>query len=59
MDERRSVAQVLARLKGNIDDDAASDAELEAKLSITDSRNRGFKKAPDEPLGVVLARKKA
>jgi hypothetical protein len=59
MDERRSVAQVLARLGGQIDDDLASAAELQVKLAITDSRSRGFRKKPDEPLGVVLERKRA
>jgi hypothetical protein len=58
MDERRAVAKVLSGLKGHVDDDAASKAELEVRLAISDSRNRGFRKVPDEPLGVVLARKK-
>jgi len=58
MDERRAVAHVLGRLKGQVEDDAASQAELEVKLAMADSRNRGFKKVPDKPLGVVLARKK-
>jgi hypothetical protein len=34
----------LPNWRGNIDDDVASAAELEAKLRIADSRNRGFKK---------------
>lgn len=59
MDERRSVAQVLARLKGDVDEDIASDAELEAKVAIADSRNRGFRKTPDKSLGLVIKRKKS
>ena len=59
MDERRSVAQLLGGLRGNVEDDAASQAELEVKVTIADSRHRGFKKCPDTPLGIVLARKKA
>jgi hypothetical protein len=59
MDERRAIAIVLNTLKGQVDDDHASEAELEVKITIADSRNRGFKKRPDEPLGVVLARKKS
>ena len=59
MDERRGVTQVLGRLKGQVDDDVATEAELEAKLTIADSRNRGFRKVPDQPLGAVLARKKS
>jgi hypothetical protein len=58
MDERRSAAQVLDRLNGQVDDDTASLAELEVKLRIADSRNRGFKKRPDTPLGIVLERRK-
>jgi hypothetical protein len=58
MDERKGVAQVLNSLVGSVDDDRSDDAELEVKARITDSRNRGFKKKPDEPLGIVLARKK-
>jgi hypothetical protein len=59
MDERRGVAQVLVRLKGDVDDDVASEAEAKAKLRTADSKNRGFKKIPDTPLGVVLSRKKS
>ena len=59
MDERRAVASVLNSLKGQVDDDVASEAELEVKVTIADSRNRGFRKSPDKPLGVVLARKKS
>jgi len=58
MDERRAVAHVLKGLNGQVDDDVASDAELEVKVTIADSRNRGFRKTPDKPLGVVLPRKK-
>ena len=59
MDERRAVASVLNSLKGQVDDDVASEAELEVKVTIADSRNRGFRKSPDKQLGVVLARKKS
>jgi hypothetical protein len=59
MDERRGVAQVLNRLKGAVDEDQGANAELQAKLRVADSRNRGFRKIPDQPLGVVLSRKKS
>ena len=59
MDERRAVTQVLRGLKGKIEEDVAADAELQAKVTVADSRNRGFRKLPDEPLGVHLARKKS
>jgi len=57
MDERRTVGEVLGRLKGSIQDDEATEAELLAKSRITDSKRRAFKKQPDTPLGVVLAAK--
>jgi predicted NACHT family NTPase len=59
MDERRAISQVLSRLTGQIDDDVASETELQVKLTITDSRNRGFRKHPDKPLGEVIERKMA
>jgi hypothetical protein len=57
MDERRTVGEVLGRLKGAVQEDVATEAELLVKTRITDSRRRGFKKQPDTPLGVVLAKK--
>jgi hypothetical protein len=58
MDERRAVTQLLGGLKGKVDEHVASDVELQVKVSIADSKSRGFRKLPDEPLGVHLARKK-
>ena len=58
MDERRAVAQTLGRLKGRVDEASADEAELKSKVDTADSRNRGFRKVPDEPLGVVLERKR-
>jgi hypothetical protein len=59
MNERRNAAQLLGRVSGSIDDDVASNVELQVKVAIADSKNRGFRKIPDEPLGVVLERKRA
>ncbi len=59
MDERRSVGEALGRLKGSVQEDEATEAELRAKTRITDSQRRGFRKRPDTPLGVVLATKRA
>ena len=60
MDERRGVAQALDRLtRSDIDDDVASTVEANAKLRTSYSRWNGFKKKPDTPLGIVLARKKS
>ena len=58
MDERRTVGKVLGRLKGCVPEDEATDAELQAKISVTGSKRRGFKKKPDTPLGIVLAAKR-
>ena len=58
MDERRAVGHLLRQLKGRGDDDFASEKELQVKVSIADSRNRGFRKVPDEPLETVLERKR-
>ncbi len=57
--ERRSAAQALHTISGNISEDEIVDAELLAKVKVTVSRRKGFKKKPDEPLGIVLAKKKA
>ena len=59
MDERRTVGQVLSGLKGDVQEDEATEAELLAKTRITDSQRRGFRKKPDIPLVVVLAAKRA
>jgi len=57
MNERRKIAQVLGKLTGPVDEDVASAAELRVKLTITLSKNRGFEKTPDKPLGEVIQRK--
>jgi hypothetical protein len=57
MDERRTVGEVLGRLKGDVQEDEAAEVELQAKTRITDSQRRGFRKRPDTPLGIVLAAK--
>ncbi len=44
MDERRTVGEVLGRLKGQVQEDEATEAELQAKTRITDSQRRGFKR---------------
>jgi hypothetical protein len=56
---RRAANVPLQALRGNIDDDAAVNAELQSRTSgIAKDRTR-FKKRPDKPLGVVLDRKAA
>jgi hypothetical protein len=57
MNERRKIAQELGKLAGPLDEDVASNAELRVKLTITHSKNRGFEKIPDKPLGEVIQRK--
>ena len=56
--ERRSAAQALAQLSGNVDDESASNVELKAKVAVAASRRHGFRKSPDMPLGEFLERKK-
>jgi hypothetical protein len=58
MDERRTAGEVLGQLKGFVQEDDATEAELRAKTRIIDSQRRGFRKRPDTPLGIVLAEKK-
>jgi hypothetical protein len=56
--ERRSVAEALRPIIDVvIPEDEVVDAELLAKVRVTASRRKGFKKRPDEPLGTVLAKK--
>ena len=58
MDERRGAAEVLARLKGSeLDEQELAAAESTVADRILQSRRRGFKKQPDEPLGKVLQNK--
>ncbi|MFI5102172.1 MAG: hypothetical protein ACHP9V_02250 [Terriglobales bacterium] len=59
MDERRAVGEALGQLRGYVHEDEATEAELQVKTRITDSRRRGFRKEPDTPLGVVLKAKRA
>ncbi|MFI5071752.1 MAG: hypothetical protein ACHP8A_12770 [Terriglobales bacterium] len=58
MDARRTVGEVLGHLKGNVQEDEATEAEFVVKTGVTDSQRRGFKKKPDAPLGVALAAKR-
>jgi hypothetical protein len=58
MDERRTVGEVLGQLKGKIEEDVATEAELIAKTRIVDSRRRGFKKRPDTPSGSFWRRRR-
>ena len=58
MDERRTAGEALRRIKGDIQEDQATEAELLARTRIIDSKRRGFKKCPGTALGVVLAKKR-
>jgi len=58
-EERRTVGNILGVLAKSLDEDSASAAELEVKVAIAESRSWGFKKVPDQPLKVVIARKQA
>jgi hypothetical protein len=57
--ERRSAAQALHSIRGNVPEDDLVNAELLAKVKVTVSKRKGFKKKPDEPLEIMLAKKRA
>jgi len=58
-EERRAVGTILGVLAKDLDEDAASAAELAVKVAVAESRSWGLKKVPDQPLKVVIARKQA
>jgi len=58
MNERRTAGEVVARLKGQVQEDQATDAEFLIQSRVTDLRRHGFKKYPDVPLRVVLENRK-
>ncbi|HWB31718.1 MAG TPA: hypothetical protein VG714_00945 [Acidobacteriaceae bacterium] len=57
--ERRSAAQALHTICADTHEDNIANAELLAKVKVAISRRKGFKKKPDEPLGVVLNKRAA
>src|SRR5208283_781704 len=57
-EERRTVGNILGVLTKDRDEDAASATELAVKVAVAESRGRGLKKVPDQPLKVVIARKR-
>jgi hypothetical protein len=57
MEERRAISQLLRGLTGQVDNDAASNTELRVKLKVAHSKNCGFKKDRDKPLGEAIQRK--
>lgn len=59
MNERRSVGQALQGLRGNVSEDEATTAEVLAKVRVTSSERKGFRKQADAPLGAVLDAKRA
>jgi hypothetical protein len=58
-DERRTVGSALGCLKGSVLEDEGTDAELLAKIAVTQNQRKGLKKKPDTPLRAVLAAKKS
>jgi hypothetical protein len=57
--DRRSVGQALRGLNGAVAEDDAANVGLLTKVRSVKSRNKGFKKTPDVPLGLVLANRKS
>jgi hypothetical protein len=56
---RRSAAQALHSISTDTPEDELVAAELLAKVRAVASKRKGFKKQSDEPLGIVLAKKRA
>jgi hypothetical protein len=57
--DRRSAAQALQSISAATPEDEVVAAELLTKVRTVASKRNGFKKRPDEPLGIVLAKKRA
>jgi len=53
MQERRAVSSLLSRLG----EKESLEADVQTRLTIIKSRRRAFKKAPDQPLGIVVKEK--
>jgi hypothetical protein len=59
MNERRTAAEILRKVKGSEEQSDSAEADALTKTALLSSKRRAFKKSPDEPLGVVLKRKLA
>ncbi len=55
---RRSVNQALAKVRGEIDESVALEADALARVRTKVLRQGGFKKMRDQPLGIVIEKQK-
>jgi hypothetical protein len=55
---RRSVNQALAKVRGEIDESVALEADALARVRLKLLRQRAFEKMPDQPLRTVIGKQK-
>ncbi|MGD0939800.1 MAG: hypothetical protein ABR905_08800 [Terracidiphilus sp.] len=55
--ERRAANAPLAKAKGVLSEDMADEVELDSRTVQIEKRRKGFKKSPDQPLGLVIEQK--
>ncbi|MFZ0981604.1 MAG: hypothetical protein WAN23_19540 [Candidatus Acidiferrales bacterium] len=51
---RRNASQVLAKIKGDVEESRVLEAEALVKTKSITLRRTGFEKTPDRPLGIVI-----
>jgi hypothetical protein len=59
MGERRAVSQILRRLRESAEEEDATEADVLAKTTVVERKNKTFKKSPDSPLGGAVEKKLA
>jgi hypothetical protein len=59
MEERRSIREILSHLRERAEESDAIEADVLTKTAVVRSKQKGFKKTPDRPLGEVIKRKLA
>jgi hypothetical protein len=57
--ERRAASAPLAKVKGVVSEEIAENAEFASRQAAIEKHRKGFKKSPDQPLGLVLKKKAA
>ena len=55
--ERRAASAPLAKVKGAVPEEVAENAEFASRQAAIEKHRKGFKKSPDQPLGMVLKEK--
>jgi hypothetical protein len=58
MKVRRAVSQALAKVRGEVDDSVALEADAQARVRIEALGQTSFKKMRDRPLGIVIEEQK-